>query len=108
MYLSKKSEVRQRALKTAEKVARSFLEEYRSGPYANELSTDRVKFFYYTTDFEAGLNNALFWEFKRLELWQEITDDDWDDVVKLSMEQAYEYLVVLESQDTVKMMNPKS
>lgn len=66
------NEVRTLAMNTAKKVALSFLEEYSKGPYANELSTDRINFFYYNTDFEAGLNNALFWEFKRLDLWQNI------------------------------------
>ncbi len=73
------------------------LDEYRNGPYANELSTDRERFFYFTRDFEAGLNNALFWELKRLGLWQRIRNRDWDNAVKLSMERAYEYLVSLES-----------
>lgn len=40
--MRKKSELRRRALKVAEKIAKSFLEEYRNGPYAEELSTDRV------------------------------------------------------------------
>lgn len=106
--MRKKSEMRRRALKVAEKIAKSFLEEYRNGPYAEELSTDRVRFFYFTRDFEAGLNNALFWELKRLGLWQKIRNRDWDDALKLSMERAYEYLVALESQDTVKVMNPNS
>ena len=104
--MRKKSELRHRALKAAEKIAKSFLEEYRNGPYAKELSTDRVRFFYFTRDFEAGLNNALFWEFKRLGLWQRIRNRDWDDAVKMSMERAYEHFVALESQDTVKKMKP--
>ena len=49
------------AMKTAQKVALSFLERYKNGPYANELSTDEIKFFFYNNDFEAGLNNELFW-----------------------------------------------
>ena len=106
--MKKKSELRRRALKAAEKIAKSFLEEYRNGPYAEELSTDRVRFFYFTRDFEAGLNNALFWEFKRLGLWQRITNRDWDDAVKISMKRAYDYLVALETQDTAKVMNPNS
>ncbi len=84
------NEVRTLAMNTAKKVALSFLEEYRKGPYAGELSTDRINFFYYNTDFEAGLNNALFWEFKRLDLWQNITNNDWDEAVKLAMNTAYE------------------
>lgn len=49
---------------------------------------------------EAGLNNALFWELKRLGLWKKITNKDWDDAVKLSMKRAYKELVALESKDT--------
>ena len=98
--MNDRAEVRSRALRVAEKIARLFLEEYSSGEYADELSTDRVTFFYYNTDFEAGLNNALFWELKRLDLWQRISNKDWDDAVKLSMETAYkEYVSSQESQD---------
>ena len=91
--MNDKSEVRSMALKVAEQIAMSFLGEYSRGPYAEELSTDRVIFFYYNTDFEAGLNNALFWELKRLDLWQRISNKDWDDAVKLSMETAYKEYV---------------
>ena len=78
------------AMKTAQEIALSFLERYRNGPYANELSMDETKFFFYNNDFEAGLNNELFWEFKRLKLWQAIENDDWDEAVKLAMRTAYE------------------
>ena len=78
------------AMKTARKIALSFLERYKNGPYANELSTNETKFFFYNNDFEAGLNNELFWEFKRLKLWQAIENDDWDKAVKLAMRTAYE------------------
>ncbi len=80
------------AMKTARKVALSFLERYKNGPYANELSTDETKFFFYNNDFEAGLNNELFWEFKRLNLWQAIENEDWDEAVKVAMRTAYEAL----------------
>ena len=98
--MNDESEVRSRTLKVAEKVAMSFLGEYCSGPYADELSTDRVTFFYYNTDFEAGLNNALFWELKRLDLWQRISNKDWDDAVKLSMETAYKEYVSSQGNDS--------
>ena len=83
-------DVKNLAMKTAQKIALSFLERYKNGPYANELSTDETKFFFYNNDFEAGLNNELFWEFKRLKLWQAIENDDWDEAVKLAMRTAYE------------------
>ena len=85
-------DVKSLAMNTAKRIALSFLESYRKGPYANELSTDKTKFFFYNNDFEAGLNNELFWEFKRLNLWQTIENDDWDEVVKLAMQTAYEAL----------------
>ena len=68
----------------------SFLERYKNGPYGQELSADKTKFFFYNNDFEAGLNNELFWEFKRLNIWQEIENEDWDEAVKLAMQTAYE------------------
>ena len=67
-----------------------FLERYKNGPYANELSTDETNFFFYNNDFEAGLNNELFWEFKRLNLWLAIENDDWNEAVKVAMRTAYE------------------
>ncbi len=74
---------------TAEKIAISFLEKYKNSPYSNELSSDKIKFFFYNNDFEAGLNNELFWEFKRLDLWQKIDDNTWDEITKLAMNTAY-------------------
>ena len=94
------NDLKEEAMNTARKVAFSFLEEYRKGPYAGELSTDRIKFFYYNTDFEAGLNYALFTEFKRLDLWQNIEDDDWDNAVKLAMETAYSEFVCSQNKDS--------
>ncbi|MBR2207783.1 MAG: hypothetical protein IJ859_03145 [Synergistaceae bacterium] len=84
------NDVKSLAMNTAKKIALSFLESYKNGLYANELSTDKTKFFFYNNDFEAGLNNELFWEFKKLNLWQVIENDDWDEVVKLAMQTAYE------------------
>ena len=78
------------AMRTAKKIALSFLEYYKNGPYANELSTDETQFFFYNNDFEAGLNNELFWEFKKKDLWQIIENEDWDEAVKLAMQTAYE------------------
>lgn len=78
------------AMDTAKKIALSFLERYKNGPYCQELSADKVKFFFYNNDFEAGLNNELFWEFKRLNIWQEIENEDWDEAVRLAMQTAYE------------------
>ena len=94
------NELRTLAMNTAKKVALSFLEEYRKGPYGNELSPDRINFFYYNTDFEAGLNYALFTEFKRLDLWRNIEDDDWDNAVKLAMETAYNEFVCSQNKDS--------
>ena len=90
MFNNNYDDVKKFAMMTAKKIALSFLEYYKNGPYANELSTDRTQFFFYNNDFEAGLNNELFWEFKRLNLWQTIENDDWDEVVKLAMQTAYE------------------
>lgn len=83
-------DVKELAMRTAKKIALSFLERYRNGPYANELSTDKIQFFFYNNDFEAGLNNELFWEFKRLNLWQIIENNDWDEAVEFAMKIAYE------------------
>ena len=64
-----------------------------TGPYSEELSTDKLNFFMYNSDFEAYLNNALFWEFKRTDLWQNITNKDWDDSVSLAINTAFEAFV---------------
>ena len=87
---NKYDNIKNLAMTTAKKIALSFLEKYKNSPYANELSNDKNKFFFYNNDFEAGLNNELFWEFKRLGLWQKISDDTWDKVTKLAMQTAYE------------------
>lgn len=85
-------DLRGKALNIARSLGSSSVKEY---PYPDELRTNREDFFMFNSDFAAYLNNALFWEFKRLGLWQNITNKDWDDVVKLGLETAYDTFIKL-------------
>lgn len=89
---SEESKLREKALNIARSLGASSLKEY---PYPQELRTNREEFFMFNSDFAAYLNNALFWEFKRLGLWQNITNKDWDDVVKLGLKTAYDTFIKL-------------
>ena len=96
MYDSEESNLREKALNIARSLGASSLKEY---PYPQELRTNREEFFMFNSDFAAYFTNTMFWEFKRIDLWQNIRNKDWDDAVKIGLEAAYETLIELKQQN---------
>ena len=76
----------------ARNVGITFLDEYLKGPFAQELSENK-KNFLDNHDFKVGLLSKLFYEFKKLGIWNEITDDDWDDMCNLTVSTAFQHFV---------------
>ena len=82
----------------ARKVGVGFLEEYLKEPFAQELSDDKETFCD-NQDFKVGLFAKLFYEFKRLKLWDEISNDDWEELCELCVTSAFDAFVRLRSHE---------
>ena len=77
------------AMQRAKKVGVTFLKEYLNSSLAQELSNNEEDFCN-DEDFKVGLFAKLFYEYKKLDVWDEISDDDWDNLCNLSMSSAFE------------------
>lgn len=74
---------------SARNVGITFLNDYLKGYLAYELSTDKETFSN-DQDFRVGLLARLFYEYRMLDIWDKISEDDWDRMCELSVLSAFE------------------
>ncbi|MBR0220886.1 MAG: hypothetical protein IJQ63_03855 [Synergistaceae bacterium] len=87
----------EQARKCAQQVGRLYMDWYKDGSFSKELSEKETDFLS-DTDFRAGLAPCLFWEFKRLKLWNSIDDNNWDISCDLAMKSAWYIFQELKTQ----------
>jgi len=92
----------EQARKCAQQVGRLYMDWYKDGSFSKELSEKETDFLS-DTDFRAGLTPCLFWEFKRLKLWNSIEDNDWDMSCDLSNEKCLVHISRTKNSKVIKM-----
>lgn len=87
----------ERAKNCAKQVGKLYMDWYREGPFFKELAEDKA-IFLNDSDFRAGLAPCLYWELKKLGLWNPIEDGDWETVCDLAMKSAWDRLQAVQNQ----------